>query len=144
VAEVTGVDVDLIEKTCTKCGETFSLSGFHRRRASADGHRSECKSCSTAAVVANRDRRRAEIGEDAWKAHKAAIVAKHRERTGNKKGKEYSRQEWQATKVLRERHAKEWEHLLLLARRDELPRASPDPKTTKAPHPDRAGRRMTE
>ena len=32
-------------KTCTKCGETKPLGGFHRNRSSADGRVSWCREC---------------------------------------------------------------------------------------------------
>jgi hypothetical protein len=32
-------------KTCCKCGRSFGLSDFHRRRGTKDGLRSECKLC---------------------------------------------------------------------------------------------------
>ncbi len=115
------MSIDLIEKTCTKCGETFPLSGFYRNRSTPDGRARWCKACSYAASKASSDRLRAEVGEEAWRAHRTAIVVKSRQRNGNASGKENQKAQRAAFRVLRDRHRKEWEHLLLLARRGELP-----------------------
>ena len=37
-------------KTCTKCGETKPLEGFHKDRRAKDGHSSSCKPCTIARV----------------------------------------------------------------------------------------------
>ena len=34
-----------MSKTCTKCGETKPLDGFHRNKGGVDGRRSDCKEC---------------------------------------------------------------------------------------------------
>ena len=34
-----------MSKTCTKCGETKSLDGFHRNKGGVDGRHSRCKEC---------------------------------------------------------------------------------------------------
>ena len=34
-----------MSKTCTKCGETKSLDGFHRNKEGVDGRHSRCKEC---------------------------------------------------------------------------------------------------
>ena len=33
------------KKKCTKCGKLKPLTDFHKRRASKDGHYSQCKMC---------------------------------------------------------------------------------------------------
>lgn len=37
-----------MNKTCTKCGETKSVSEFYRAKAKKDGYHSSCKSCANA------------------------------------------------------------------------------------------------
>lgn len=34
-----------MSKTCTRCGETKPLDGFHRNKTKAGGRRAECKEC---------------------------------------------------------------------------------------------------
>jgi hypothetical protein len=51
---------NMIEKTCTKCGETKPLSEFHIDKKATGGHSLRCKACACAAsrrwVAANRER----------------------------------------------------------------------------------------
>ncbi len=42
-------------KECFKCGVTQPLDEFYRHSAMADGRLNKCKSCTRAAVKANRD-----------------------------------------------------------------------------------------
>ena len=48
-----------MSKTCTKCGETKPLDGFHRDKGTADGRRGKCKEC-----VREYDRRYREENRD--------------------------------------------------------------------------------
>ena len=45
-----------MEKACSKCGIVKPLDEFHKKKGRSDGRRSECKSCSKAYRVKNRDR----------------------------------------------------------------------------------------
>lgn len=56
----------LTVKACTKCGESKSFGEFCRRRASRDGHTSQCKACIADYRSANRE-------------HSAAYYAANRE-----------------------------------------------------------------
>lgn len=62
----------------------------------------------------------AEMGEEAWLAHKREITRRSRARRGMASERAYSRAARQATTALIERHRREYDHLLLLARRGEL------------------------
>lgn len=112
--------LELATKTCTKCAETKPLTEFHRNQRHADGLSSSCKECNRADSAQRTARRRAAMGEDAWRSHVAAVVAKHRAKTGNAMGKQYRRDTYAAQQALIDRHRREYEHLLLLARRGEL------------------------
>ncbi len=56
-------------KTCTKCGETKALTEFHKKKASRDGLRTQCKSCRNviqkAYCKANPEKVKA--GQKAWR-----------------------------------------------------------------------------
>ena len=41
-------------KTCTKCGETKPLDGFHKRKSSKDGKQPKCKACIKAYQQSNK------------------------------------------------------------------------------------------
>lgn len=112
----------LIEKACTRCGETKPLSQFHRNRNSPDGHASACKPCRIAGVKAAQDKRRAEMGEEAYLAMVAANQRARRRLNDDAEAydRDYMRARHQATAALIDRHRDEFEHLLLLARRGEL------------------------
>lgn len=109
-----------VVKTCTKCGETKPLSQFHRNRRSPDGHQTYCKPCMNEGVRQRQQRRRNEIGEEAYLAIQRDIQRRHRERTGNRKGRQYEQAKYRAFRALADRHEVEFEHLFLLARRGEL------------------------
>lgn len=40
----------MTEKTCTKCGKTKPLDGFHRRRSGSEKRRAACKVCAAKAA----------------------------------------------------------------------------------------------
>lgn len=52
-------------KHCTKCGNTKSVSEYHRNSASRDGLQHYCKGCARAWAAANRPRTRAAV--DKWR-----------------------------------------------------------------------------
>jgi hypothetical protein len=83
------------EKPCSKCGDVKPLSEFYRHHRSKDGHQWWCKTCFDAGAKERQAAQRARNPE----AQRAA-VRRHRERTGNKTGKEYGRAKRMATKRL--------------------------------------------
>jgi len=120
---VTAIAVEMAVKRCPRCAETKPLSQFHRNRSAADGHHSMCKMCTqayTRAYQAAKAAKRAELGDEAWRAYKAAHVRAHRERTGGDRDREYARTQYRAVSALIDRHRAEYDRLLLLARRGEL------------------------
>lgn len=112
--------VELAEKRCGTCGVVKSLADFHRNSRSRDGRAYNCRDCAVAKKNESNERVRARIGDERFKEIQRARVAQHRKRTGNAKGREYEAAKTAALRVLRDRHRKEYEHLLLLARRGEL------------------------
>lgn len=107
-------------KRCTKCEETKPLTEFHRQSKSPDGRCWHCKPCTLDRIRRNAERRRAEMGEDAWREYRRQTQRRHRERTGNLNGKKIDRARRQAIAALIENHRDEFEHLRLLAKRGEL------------------------
>ena len=107
-------------KCCTKCGEMKPASAFYRNRSTKDGLQGHCKQCASEDVAARAARRRAEMGEEAWLAHQAEITRRSRERRGMAAERAYSKAVREATSALVARHRREYDHLLLLARRGEL------------------------
>lgn len=63
-------------KRCTACGDSKPETDFHRHPTCVGGRATTCKNCSKARVRAARDKRRAAMGEEAWKAHQASLVAR--------------------------------------------------------------------
>lgn len=112
--------VDLMTKRCSKCGQTRPASKFYRNTKSKDGLHGWCKECVDRGVKERAARRRAEMGEEAWLAHKAEITRRSRARRGMVAERAYSKAVREATSALVDRHRQEYEHLLLLARRGEL------------------------
>lgn len=110
----------VLTKRCRDCGETKPASEFHVQATARDGLRPYCKPCTIARVNASVARRRAAMGDEAWYAHRRAQVNASRRRTGGAAGLAYNRARYAAFQALADRHRKEFEHLLLLARRGEL------------------------
>ena len=117
----------LATKQCTTCGEMKSLSEFHRQRTAKDGLRNECKPCAVARSMAWQARKRAEIGEEAWKEHQRRIVQRTRAKNGTENNLRQSIAYRKALAALRERHRKEFDALYAIAlREEELTVASSD------------------
>lgn len=112
--------VELLVKTCTACNETKPASEWYRNRARKDGLAAECKACARSRVDASKARRRQELGEAEYLRRQREIVARSRKKRGMKREREYRRAQRAAHQELANRHRKEYEHLLLLARRGEL------------------------
>lgn len=79
-------EIDVTAKRCSICKEDKPLSQFYR--AAHNGRHSECKVCSLARQKEYQARKRAEMDDEAWLAHKASIVAKYR---ATPEGREQSR-----------------------------------------------------
>lgn len=114
---------ELATNQCRTCGDVKPLSEFHRSTSHRSGYRNDCKDCAKAKVYENQAEWRALLGDEAYNRRKRVITANSRRRTGNASGRAYGRAQSLAVAVLRERHRKEYDHLLLLARRGELTRA---------------------
>jgi hypothetical protein len=114
---VAGVSaaVVVVEKRCPKCGQTKVASDFYRNRSNSNGLSSECKPCTQERVAASAKRRRAEMGEEAWKEHVRRTTERSRERRGMKRERVYSRAQYQARQELIDAHREEYEARLKLA-----------------------------
>lgn len=77
------VELEALTKSCTKCGATKPLSQFYRQPSGVLGRYSWCSECTKANVKRLRAKRRAEMGEEAWKQHQRELVAKHRDQHGS-------------------------------------------------------------
>lgn len=116
------MSLQVLSKRCPGCEATKPATDFYRSRSTKDGYHSWCKVCSRAATDAAAQRRRAEMGEEAWLADKREKVARSRERRGMASEREYRKARKAATNALINNHRAEFDHLLLLARRGELSR----------------------
>ncbi len=101
----------LAVKQCVTCGEEKALDEFHRNRRRPDGRQVKCKLCMNAASREYLAKMRERMGEDYFREHQAKIVAKHRERTGNERGKRYLAARGVAIKALIEAHPTEFKGL---------------------------------
>jgi hypothetical protein len=126
-------ELAVTSKVCSKCGETKPLIEFYAKKGGRGGLASACKQCELAAVVAGKQRRREQMGEEAWLAHQRGIVRRHRDRTGSARDRAYAVAYTKALAVLRDRHRAEFEHLLLLAKRGELEHLITEP-SNRNPH----------
>lgn len=109
-------DLMVASKFCSRCQRLKSLSEFHRDRSRSDGRHATCKACLCEAVRQWQEKRRAEIGDDAFRAEQRATSQRHRERTGNETGKQYSRARTAAIAKLIELHRGEFKRLLAAER----------------------------
>lgn len=106
-------EIVIASKQCTTCEETKPLSQFHRQPAAPDGLRYACKACSNARTRASIERRRAEMGEEAWLAQQRAVVQKYRQNPAARaKAVKHSARQHAALAELRDRHRPEYEAIL--------------------------------
>jgi hypothetical protein len=117
--------VELAFKHCPDCDTTKPVAEFHRHPKTRDRLQVRCKPCFNAYERERRATRRAAMGEEAWLEYQRQIIRRHRQKTGNVQGKAYARDKFRAVQVLIDLHRDEFEHLLLLARRGELPAQVP-------------------
>lgn len=102
----------LAEKRCCTCGETKPLSQFHRNRSKRDGLAERCKPCSITSVLAAQAKRRAEIGDDAWRALRREQVRRHRANGGAAKDRLQVAAYTAAERRVREAHRTEFDQYL--------------------------------
>ena len=110
-------------KTCTKCKRTLNLSEFYRDKGKRDGRSHWCRACNRANTKAAVERRRAEIGEEAWRAERRDAVRRHRAKNGTRdktQVKAYNA----AMAQIRERHRKEFDRLYAIELRRQEERAA--------------------
>lgn len=113
-----------LTKTCPKCGESKNPSQFGRDRTRADGLQCWCGDCSRRA---SNQRRLARLAEDpdAERRRQRENVKRYRSTPeGRRRSREQGRRQRLAIKHLIANHHEEYERLLLLARRGELPDGS--------------------
>lgn len=111
----------ILEKRCPDCGDVKPASQFYKHPDTTDRLQTRCIACFVAYSKARRAQRRAEMGEEAWLEHQRRLTATSRARTENATGRAYDRARRSALQALVDRHRIEFEHLLLLARRGDLP-----------------------
>lgn len=107
-------EVAVFTKRCSVCGETKPASDFYRRTRSSDGLDYRCRVCNLHAVKEYQNRKREEMGEDAWREHKTQAVREYRRRNaGTITSEELSRRAYRAaTSALRDAHREHFEALL--------------------------------
>ena len=106
-----------MRKRCPSCGRTRALSSFYKNKAAKDGLCWECKDCSKARVNAWNERKREEMGDEAFRRHKASLTHRHRILHGMDDEKRYRDAVYEATRKLIGRHQGEYDRLLAAARR---------------------------
>lgn len=114
-------DVVLPLKRCHTCHERKPLSAFSRRSDQADGLATECRPCAAERYARNRRSRIERDGIEAERARGRANVQRHRARTANETGKRWNAARTSAVRALIARHREEYDRLMLLATRGELP-----------------------
>ena len=107
--------LELVEKRCPGCGEVKSLTEFHRNKANKDGHQTHCKPCNLTRIKSWQERKRAEMGDEAWLTYRRAGTAKSRARNGMKRERQYNRARTTAVQGLIDAHRDEYEARLKLA-----------------------------
>ena len=105
------MQITLTEKTCTKCHVVKPLTSFYRNKLTKDGHAGWCITCQRPVLDANKSRRRAAMGEDAWLKHQREVTAKSRAKNDNAVGKIYAKARSAAVNTLIANHAKEFDEL---------------------------------
>lgn len=102
-------------KTCPACGEQKPASEWYRNRTAADGLASCCAACTRSRI----QKKRAEMGDDAWLARQRDITANHRARTGNLRGKQLAAAYWTAVVRLRAAHPAEYDQYVTEAKQEQ-------------------------
>lgn len=100
------------EKYCAACGETKPAEEYYRDRATHDGLSTYCAACSLQQSTARQAKRRANLGDVAYRAEQAAKMKRWRSRTGNAQGKAYSAARRRAQTRLALAHPDEYAALL--------------------------------
>lgn len=116
------MSVERSGKVCTKCGEYKNLSEFHSNGTKSDGQprlHSWCGDCQAAQTLDWRNRRLEEDPE-ALLERQRANTRRHREKTGNERGKRLSRATQAAQRALQAAHPREYERLRDLAYYEEF------------------------
>ena len=106
----------LLVKTCAKCGVEKPVSKFSPNRRNRDGRGSYCHPCGAAAKTTSNAKLRARIGADAYKAIQRNKMARHRQRTGDPKGRLQQQAYRAAERLLRQNHPDEFAGLYRIER----------------------------
>lgn len=100
-------------KICPDCNKGKPVSEFHNNRSSHDGLAAYCAPCATGRVNRRNERKRKEMGEEAYLAHKSAIVAKSRTKPQVRERERQSNiARREALETLRRRHPAEYNQIL--------------------------------
>lgn len=101
-------EVILSEKTCTKCGETKPLSDYYKKANTKDGKSYRCKDCVKSAVAEYQERKKEEIGIDAWREQSRAAAKRSRTKNGYRTEKLYGQAARSAVERLKAAHPQEY------------------------------------
>ena len=94
-----------LSKTCKKCLETKLLSDFYAGRA-------RCKACCREEVREYQDRKRRELGDDAYREYRRECVARSRAGRESSRERQYSRAKHRALKRLVDMYPRAFQQLL--------------------------------
>lgn len=112
------MNLSLAMKRCSTCGEELPLSSFYKRTSgSRDGRRSNCRTCERKRIDEYQARKRAEIGEEAWREKAAESVRRHRATDdGRRSSRLQVRAYKEAERRLRAAHRAEFDALYRIVR----------------------------
>lgn len=105
----------LASKRCPRCGEAKPVSDFYRNRRTKDGLAAYCKVCARAIVDAASEKRRAEMGDDAYLAMRRDAVKASRKRRGYARERLWDRARNRAVAELIDAHRAEYDARLQVA-----------------------------
>ena len=114
-------DITIVEGFCRNCKETLPLSAFTdsvKQKLRNGASTGSCALCNAAATRNRREKRRKEIGDEAFWVEEKAKVARSRANTGDAAGK---RSRWiygRASTLLREAHPRQFKYFQEIAKRE--------------------------
>ena len=109
------MSIQVSEKICPDCERIKPLSDFYKDAGTSDGRSTYCADCTKQRVYKAQQRRREEMGEEAWLKHRRQVVARRREKMKAETGTVRAPYEIaydKATARLRELHQDDFRKLL--------------------------------
>lgn len=114
------MSLEIATAVCPHCEQELPLSAFYPSSKVRGGASSNtrCAECCRKAANENNRRRRAEMGDEAFRRYQRLSANRSRARTGNKRAKRTQRIYGRALRRLKDLHPEEFEHLRKLIERE--------------------------